>query len=194
MSKTAETSRAKDTPVERDWIAAAREMLIEGGIASVQVSPLAARLGVTRGGFYWRFENRQDLLDHLLEDWEKSNAKHFLEQLAKPGAPSRRLQRLVNLWMEEKNFDPRLEAAIRHWATIDGHVRERVHAVDRCRIAAIADIFIQDGRDQIEAEVRARILYFHQVGYYALDLGETIELREKLMPHYTRIMAGFKDQ
>ena len=193
MAKLAEKSRERDTPIEKDWIAAARKMLIEGGIAAVQINPLATRLGVTRGGFYWRFENRQDLLNQLLLDWESSNARHFLERLAEPGPARERQERLIKLWMEERDFDPQLEAAIRQWARIDEAVRKRVYDVDLGRIDAIADIFLQAGQDKVEAEVRARIMYFHQIGYYALDLGETMEQREALLPHYTRILSGLDD-
>jgi AcrR family transcriptional regulator len=135
MREKTRADNERDTPVERDWIAAAREMLIEGGISAVQISPLAGRLGVTRGGFYWRFKNRQDLLDQLLLDWENSNARHFLNRLAEAGTPRERMDRLIDLWMEERQFDPRLEAAIRQWALIDEPVRKRLRT-SYCRLAS----------------------------------------------------------
>jgi AcrR family transcriptional regulator len=189
MVGKAEGLRERETPVEKDWIAAAREMLIEGGIAAVQINPLAGRLGVTRGGFYWRFRNRQDLLDQLLLDWEGSNARHFLDRLAEPGTPSERLDRLIDMWIEERQFDPKLEAAIRQWGRIDEAVRERVRTVDLGRIAAIADhIYLLDGYGAEDAEARARITYFHQIGYFALELGETAEERSAMRPHYRRVL------
>lgn len=190
MRGKAQSGQERDTPVEKDWIAAAREMLIEGGIAAVQINPLAGRLGVTRGGFYWRFRNRQDLLDQLLLDWEGSNAQHFLDRLAEPGTPRERIDRLIDLWLEERQFDPRLEAAIRQWARIDEAVHERVRKVDLGRIRAIADIFLQGGFEPADAEARARITYFHQIGYYALDLGESPQQRAEMRPHYTRVLYG----
>ena len=193
MARTATKAKDRDTPVEKDWIAAAREMLVEGGIAAVQINPLANRLGVTRGGFYWRFKNRQDLLDNLLADWKASNARHFLDRLAEAGSPRERCDRLINLWIEETHFDPKFEAAIRAWARVDQNVRELVHAIDLGRIKAIADIFLQDGRDAHEAEARARIVYFHQIGYYALELGETSQERLAMIPHYSRVLFGFDE-
>ena len=193
MATSATKAKERDTPVEKDWIAAAREMLVEGGIAAVQINPLANRLGVTRGGFYWRFKNRQDLLDQLLADWKTSNARHFVDRLAEPGSPRERCERLINLWIEEKHFDPKFEAAIRAWARVDPKVRELVHTIDLGRIKAIADIFLQDGRDPNEAEARARILYFHQIGYYALELGETSQERHAMIPHYSRVLFGFDE-
>lgn len=191
MRTRAGADKERDTPVERDWIAAAREMLIAGGISAVQINPLAGRLGVTRGGFYWRFKNRQDLLDQLLLDWENSNARHFLERLAEPGTPRERMDRLIDLWMEERQFDPRLEAAIRQWALVDEPVRKRVRSVDLGRIRAIADILLQAGYDADQAEARARITYFHQIGYYTLDLGESAQERIAMRPHYSNVLFGY---
>lgn len=191
MREKTRADNERDTPVERDWIAAAREMLIEGGISAVQISPLAGRLGVTRGGFYWRFKNRQDLLDQLLLDWESSNARHFLNRLAEAGTPRERMDRLIDLWMEERQFDPRLEAAIRQWALIDEPVRKQVRIVDLGRISAIADILLQAGFDAIQAEARARLTYFHQIGYYTLDLGESAQERFAMRPHYTSVLFGY---
>jgi AcrR family transcriptional regulator len=146
---------------------------------------------VTRGGFYWRFKNRQDLLDHLLLDWESSNARHFLDRLAEPGTPRERMERLIDLWMEERQFDPRLEAAIRQWALIDQAVSQRVRTVDLGRIKAIANLLLEAGYSTNEAEARARITYFHQVGYYTLELGETAEERLAMRPHYTQVLFGY---
>ena len=124
------------TPLEEDWIAAAREMLIEGGVAAVQVNALAGRLGVTRGGFYWRFRNRQDLLDQLLENWRNTNTRAFLMALDRAGTPEERFRRMVRLFIEERTFKPALDAAVRQWAVVDPDVATKVRADDEVRIEA----------------------------------------------------------
>ena len=45
-----------------DWVEAARSAMVEGGIDAVAVEPLARRLGVTKGSFYWHFKDRRALL------------------------------------------------------------------------------------------------------------------------------------
>ena len=192
MKEAARTGDAP-TPVEHDWIAEARAMLIEGGVAAVQINPLAARLGVTRGGFYWRFRNRQDLLDRLLADWHATNTVSLLTALDRSGSPRQRYQRLVRLWIEETAFSPALDTAVRQWATVDAGVGERVRAADAERIAAIARVFLDAGQPAKEAMVRARVVYFHQVGYYTLNLRETVKERRALASTYTRILSGFDD-
>ena len=54
-----------------DWANAALDLIAEQGVASVAVEPLARRLGVTKGSFYWHFPSREALLVAALERWEK---------------------------------------------------------------------------------------------------------------------------
>lgn len=190
-SKKISEEQDKATPLESDWIAAAREMLIEGGVAAVQIQPLAVRLNVTRGGFYWRFHNRQDLLDRLLLDWQNTNVRSLLRAVRKrSGSPQERYRRLVRLWLDEKDFDPALDSAVRQWGNIDREVGELVHKIDAERVEAIADIFVDAGQERDLSTVRARIIYFHQVGYYALGMNETRAERDALMPLYSQILGG----
>jgi AcrR family transcriptional regulator len=178
-------------PVERDWIAEARQMLIGGGVAAVQINPLAARLKVTRGGFYWRFRNRKDLLNHLLEDWRSGNCRSFMMALERVGSPQERYRRVVRMLVEEKDFDPALDTAIRQWGTVDAEVRKIVNQVDNERIGGFVKIFLEAGQDSTEAMVRARVVYFHQVGYYALGIDESRAERRRLVSTYDRILTGF---
>ena len=53
-----------------DWAQAALDMIAEQGVGSVAVEPLARRLGVTKGSFYWHFPSRDALLQAALERWE----------------------------------------------------------------------------------------------------------------------------
>jgi len=190
-TKAGAGGKEQTTPIDRDWIAAAREMLMEGGIAAVQINALAQKLGVTRGGFYWRFRNRQDLLDHLLLDWQNSNTRKFLMALDRAGTPQERYRRIVRMLIEERDFNPALDAAVRQWGQVDKDVGDKVREADLQRIEALQRLFFEAGEDKQDAMVRARIVYFHQIGYYALDMRETREERRALAPIYDRILTGF---
>ena len=50
---------------------AAFDALANGGIDAVRVDPLAKKLGVTRGSFYWHFKDRAALHTAMLKDWRK---------------------------------------------------------------------------------------------------------------------------
>lgn len=180
-----------DTPLEADWLGVARQALVEGGVAAVEINRLAARLNVTRGGFYWRFRNRAELLEQLLADWHNTNTLSLLRAVAGPGAPRERYAKLVSLWIDEKDFDPALDTAVRQWGSIDPAVQARVHTDDVERLTAITSIFQDAGKSPEEAMVRSRVVYFHQVGYYTLGIRETRARRLSLAPIYDRVLADF---
>ena len=53
------------------WAAAALDAMAAGGLDAVAVEPLARRLNVTKGSFYWHFPNREALLKAALALWEQ---------------------------------------------------------------------------------------------------------------------------
>ena len=65
-----------------------------------------------------------------------------------------------------------------------------VHKVDNERIALIQRIFLNLGFRGLEAQIRARVTYYHQVGYYALAVQESRTARHRLSPMYGRVLAG----
>jgi len=175
----------------QDWLAAAEKRLISGGIDSVKIGLLAKDLGVTRGSFYWHFKDRGHLLDVMLASWHSFSLGIFDDLLLKEGSCGMdEFLRLVHLWIDEEQFDAGLEAAIRDWARVSEDVAEVVKDVDEGRIKAIKRIFLDFGYDDDEAFIRARITYFHQVGYYTIGYNETLDERMTLLPIYVYVLTG----
>lgn len=174
----------------QDWIDVAKAMLIREGINAVKIDRLARECHVTRGGFYWRFKSRAELLDTLLEDWRRTNTTPILTALSKPGLPSERFERLVRLWIEEQDYSPEYDTAVRNWAIIDPRVADAVHEVDNQRVEALRLLFLDFGFEGDEALVRARITYYHQVGYYTMGICESDPRRNALSSLYTRVLTG----
>ena len=80
--------------------------------------------------------------------------------------------------------------AVREWARISETARARLDQADRDRMAAIEAMFGRHGNTPEEALVRARVLYTMQIGYYALDMRESMEARLALAPHYLETFTG----
>ncbi len=175
-----------------DWIELAKETLINEGLPGVKVDRLAKKADVTRGGFYYRFKSRQALLDALLEHWQATNHQPIMDALNSPGTPAERFQTLVSLWVEEREFDPDYDTAIRAWSRVSPKVARAVHLIDDLRIDALKQLFIDAGYREDEAFIRARITYFHQVGYYAMGVRESKKRRKELSELYYRILTGFR--
>jgi len=174
-----------------DWIAAALQTLIEEGVDSVKVVRLADRLSVTRGSFYWHFKSRDELLATLLEAWEAKNTQAILGRAEHPHRDlTSAVLDIFALWVDRALFDPGLDFAIREWARRSTTVHDAVRRADDRRVKAIAGIYRRAGMTAIDAFIRARILYFMQIGYYALDLRETIEERMRYLTPYLRGFNG----
>lgn len=177
-----------------EWIKAARAALIKHGVGAVNVLSLSRKLKVTRGSFYWHFDKHADLLEAVLVDWEANNSAAF-ERVVREGGNNGRaeFEAVVDVWIAEKDYDPAWDSAMRQWALQSPRVAQVVKRVDEHRIALIRQIFLDMGFQDLDALVRARITYFHQVGYYTLGLGETRDARIELMPAYTRALIGSSD-
>ncbi len=176
-----------------DWLEEARNILIREGVDGVKVDRMARNLGVTRGGFYWFFKNRRQFLDLLLANWQDSR-NDPLTRVIRAGdndAPLETLVRFVMTLIREESYSPALDAAIRDWARSSDTVRRAVELVDNRRIMLLAKLFQALDYDAEEAFIRARIIYFHQVGYYAMDVRENAEQRLRYLPVYFRQLTGF---
>ena len=74
-----------------DWVRAAAGAIEEGGVGAVAVEPLARKLGVTKGSFYWHFENRVALLKATLERWEEECTEAVIALVQRIADPHERL-------------------------------------------------------------------------------------------------------
>jgi AcrR family transcriptional regulator len=174
-----------------DWVEAARRALIEGGVSRVKVEPLAAALGVTTGSFYHHFRRRQDLLDAVLTHWERQNTEPWVRAVREAGEdPDDQIDALFDAWLAESDYDPRYDSAVRDWARTSKAAEAAVRRVDARRIELLNGIFLAFGYDEASAFIRARVTYFHQVGYYALEIIEPRDVRLRWRPIYREILVG----
>lgn len=175
-----------------DWLDAARHVLIRSGVTSVKVDGLARDLNVTRGSFYWHFVDRADLLDRLLTSWVAHNTGPFMRVLeVDQGEPIVQLLRYCEVWLDGSLFDPDFDAAVRDWARGSEAVALVVRRADDERVAVLVRLFTELGYDPSEATVRARTLYYHQIGYFALKIEQSLDERLALLPVYFRVLTGF---
>jgi len=188
MRKTA-ASNIKAT--REDWLAAALAVLVADGVESVKVLTLSRRLKVSRSSFYWYFKSREDLLAQLLEHWRQTN-NHSIVAHARRQAKSAAegVLNIFECWVDPDLFNPQLDFAIRAWARSSKVVRRIIDQADQERVQAIAEMYARHAFSPTEAYVRARILYFMQIGYYSLEISEAMDERLSLVPAYVRGFSG----
>jgi AcrR family transcriptional regulator len=187
----ARQSGMKRRPRGREiWLDTARQALIEEGTAGIEINKLARRLGSTRGGFYWFYKDRAALLEELVVHWVRTSTIPFEEVLSPGRNGMQEYLAMTNLWIEEKKYDPKWDGAIRDWARTSERVRTAVLSVDEKRIEILEQIFNDIGYDGMESKVRARIMYYHQVGYYSMGVRQSHQERRSLIPYYRKVLAG----
>lgn len=172
-----------------DWLNLARAALVARGVSGVKIAALAAEMQVSRSSFYWYFRDRAALLEALLEDWETRNTAPLV---ALCEAPARSIAEgccnFFRCFLDPALFDRELDFAVRGWARIAPEVRPRIEAADAARLDAVTAMFARHGYAAAEADARARILYFMQLGYHALEVAEPMDLRMSRLAPY---LLGF---
>lgn len=188
----AEKARHGNSKVTReDWLRAARDTLVTAGVGDVKILQLSTRLGVARSSFYWYFQDRADLLNALLQDWEARNTQCIINRCALPAdSIGQAVCNFFECFVDPRLFDPGLDFAVREWARRDPAVRAKIDAADATRLTAIERLFLRHAYDPPEADARARILYFMQLGYHALDVAETLEVRMARIEGYLKGFTG----
>jgi AcrR family transcriptional regulator len=135
------------------WIDAALQALAGGGPDAVRVEALAARLGVSKGGFYWHFEDRQALLEAMLETWEQSVVSDVIAEIeGEQGEPREKLERLFELASNASSTLLPVELALRDWSRRDGEVAVRLHRIDNRRMEYLRSLFAPVCADEDDVE------------------------------------------
>ncbi|MGI3186970.1 TetR/AcrR family transcriptional regulator [Nioella aestuarii] len=201
MKEEPETDAHEPRPVahtkvtRKDWLNVARDILISDGVDSVKVLTIGNRLEVSRSSFYWYFKSRQDLLNQLLAEWERTNTGIMIAHCEMPAKTiTGAVANFFRCIVDPDGFNHQLDFAVREWARRDGKVRRVIDRSDTARHEAIAKMFIRHGYDASEADIRARVLYYQQIGYYALELAETLEERLPRLAGYLYCFTGVQPQ
>ena len=174
------------TPRHR-WVDEGLQALASGGPDSVRVEALAKRLGVTKGGFYGHFADRNALLAEMLEAWERASTDDVLARIESEGGDARaRLRRAGALTFSDKLLP--VDLAIRDWARRDAAVAECLRRVDNRRMDYLRSQFAEFVIDPSEVEARSTLAFTLAIGnhFLAADHGtltraDVLDLAVKLL-------------
>ena len=154
-----------DRLTKLDWLKQGLRTLANAGPGALKVGPMAATLNVSRGSFYWHFQDNEDFRSQLLQHWQETSTDQIIDALdARPGDTGR----LRDLLHEAFGRQPKLDRAVRSWAAHDKDVASVVAAVDDRRITRVARLLADAGVDATRAAHRALFLYWAFLGQAAV--------------------------
>src|SRR3954471_7485703 len=147
-----------------DWIQAGFALLAEGGPNALRVDRLCERLGVTKGSFYWHFDDLPAYRTALIAAWGNLQDQDRLRFTNMPGAqPRERLKTMMQALMGPTLYS--LERAMRVWALTDETVAEGVRQSDMQVLGAVHQVFVDAGFEEQDALVRAVTFFAAGMGF-----------------------------
>jgi AcrR family transcriptional regulator len=150
-----------------DWEQAAVELIAEKGVQAVAIEPLARRMGITKGSFYWHFANRESLLEQALQRWEEHDSRNLSKSLGEIDQPRDRLISFFRRVGKEK-LTHEVYSAL---CAAAGHpqVEPVLERVANRRMAHLSTAFREMGLPEGEANNQARLTYSVYLGYLQLQ-------------------------
>ena len=151
------------------WLEQALEILAEDP-THLRIDELASRLGVSKGSFYWHFENRWDFVQALAEFWRDNNTSAVAHAIAEAGGTAEeRLYLLMNFLLIHKSA--RYDLAMRAWARHEPDILPVIREVDSIRIKTVSGLFEEMGFEEPELSTRTRVFVACHSFEGALSIG-----------------------
>jgi AcrR family transcriptional regulator len=162
-----------------DWESAALAAIAEEGLAAAAVEPLARRLGVTKGSFYWHFANRDALLGAAIERWERLQLTDVEGgvRLEDPHEELRELARKALKLVGRPSIQRRLTAE----ADGDPRIAAALARVTRARVARIEQTYRRLGLTPAHARARAAVAYAAVLGLEQIDREGELRVSERTL-------------
>ncbi len=150
-----------------DWEREALSLIAEKGVAALAVEPLARRMGITKGSFYWHFPNRESLLDLALQRWEDHDTRNLGQELDDIDDPRERLIEFFRRVSREQ-FTHDVYSAL-FCAADHPQVEPILERVAERRMKYLGVAFEQLGFAEIAARQRSRLAYTAYMGFLQLQ-------------------------
>jgi AcrR family transcriptional regulator len=146
-----------------DWIRAGLELLKSDGHRSIKVEAMARKLGVSKGGFYGYFLNRDSFLQAMLDYWADIFTNQVLRDIGNiKGTLGEKLQKLLYM-VDDSRLDA-LETPMYAWAFSDPKASKVVMRVIKERLMFLTNLFTEGDFSQEEAEKRANMVHHYMAG------------------------------
>lgn len=173
-----------------DWVDEGLRTLGRSGPDAVRVEVLAKALGVTKGGFYGYFADRNALLEAMLDTWERRSIDDVLDRVAREGGDARTKIQQAGALTLSADLLP-IDLAIRDWARRDDAIAARLRRVDNQRMALLREMIGTYFTDPIDVEARSLLAFCARIGmqFLASDQPDGIP-RDEVMARTATLVLG----
>jgi len=142
-----------------EWVRAGLKALARSGVSALKADKLAARLGVSRGSFYWHFADVPAFHAAVLKRWREVALENIIQEIETTSDP------LDTLLHRAFSGNSGIERAVRAWATTDTLARKAVEAVDAERVRYLQKLLTEAGVVSDVAATRAQVMNWTYLGF-----------------------------
>lgn len=181
-----------------DWLDAAAGEIAAGGFGHLRVLTLAKKLGVSRGSFYWHFQDHEDLVVSFLDRWRDRRLHELQYWKPQGGDVETELRAILELLLTDASRNIRrlqVELAVRDYARRNDYAAELVREVDDARISQNCTLFEHLSDDPQRIKDLSLLMYVSTIGSQVVLTGKkgdeaAIKRIEDLM---ARVALGQRD-
>ncbi len=185
-----------NTLSQLDWIQAGFRALTRGGHTAIKAEVIAKELKVSKGSFYWHFDNLPTFKNIMLQHWivaGTESIKIVVED--RETDPRDQLRLLIKTITSDINVPYGgllAEAAIRDWARFDSEVVQIVRQVDQSRLKYLSTLFRDAGASTIASRQYAILIYGALIGLEYLSCEKLAKLKSDLSALLDLLLNSFK--
>ncbi|WP_433722272.1 TetR/AcrR family transcriptional regulator [Nocardia sp. CA-129566] len=176
------------TPREA-WIEQGLRTLAASGEEAVRIEVLAKALGVTKGGFYGYFADRNALLAALVDTWERESIDEVLEAVRREDDARDKIALAGRLTLSSDRLLG-VDLAIRSWARHDEAVAERLRRVDNQRMNLAREMIGTFCSDPDEVEARSLLAFCLAIGNQFLAADHNGRTRDEVRARASAIVLN----
>jgi AcrR family transcriptional regulator len=143
------------------WIDFALATLAREGFETLKADILARKLGVSRGSFYWHFDDIKTFHVRVIRKWRQVATEAIIADVELREAPDQRLDVLLRHAFGD---GAALEVSMRAWADNNAIAAHALRQIDRRRRTYIEKLLRELGMPVRLAAVRTTVLYWAYLG------------------------------
>jgi AcrR family transcriptional regulator len=145
----------------QDWIDFALKILAHEGFEALKADVLARKLGITRGSFYWHFNDLEAFHARVIEHWKQAATEAIIVDIERYELPEQRLEALLRHAFGQ---GASLELRMRIWAASNAGAARAVGDIDRRRRDYVEKLLVEAGIAPVTATTRAQLVYWTYLG------------------------------
>lgn len=138
------------------WVEIGLETLLQQGYVALKADQLSRAQGVTRGSFYYHFENVADFHAAVIARWKHLATNRIIADLQDTNNPRAALETLFRTAFGRPES---LEWPMRFWAESEALARNAVDEIDARRIGFLTDLLGAIGHAPPLALRKAQLIY-----------------------------------